>query len=116
MLHNSNDPGRKKGVLYVSTLILLWIPCELKAQDISKASVSQTANVHERVDSYASSAKSSTSRTVNLRPLLVKNPPVAGGDRGVARTSDTTENSFFPDSFHDWLTQSTMTGDWAGCR
>ncbi|QDH18017.1 carbohydrate porin [Swingsia samuiensis] len=30
--------------------------------------------------------------------------------------SDTTEKHFFPASFHDWLTQSTMTGDWGGLR
>lgn len=30
--------------------------------------------------------------------------------------SDTTENSLFPASFHDWTTQETMTGNWAGWR
>lgn len=116
MSNHSNDPGRKKGVLYVSTLILLWIPCGLKAQDISKIPVIQTGNVHGRVNSHVSSAKNSPVRTVNPRPLLVKTAPDADGGTRMATTSDTTENSFFPDSFHDWLTQSTMTGDWAGWR
>lgn len=116
MLNHSNDPGRKKGVLYVSTLILLWIPCGLKAQEISKVPVTQPGNVHDRVNSYVSPATRSPTKTVNPRPLLVKPAPVADGSTGMARTSDTTENSFFPDSFHDWLTQSTMTGDWAGWR
>lgn len=55
-------------------------------------------------------------KSISPVPLLVKPAPTKTGVETAAKTSDTTESRFFPASFHDWLTQSTMTGDWGGWR
>ncbi|MEJ5155383.1 carbohydrate porin [Gluconobacter wancherniae] len=47
-------------------------------------------------------------------PAIQSAGPVPAQDSGAI--SDSTQHSFFPASFHDWLTQSTMTGDWGGYR
>ncbi|WP_040509797.1 carbohydrate porin [Gluconobacter morbifer] len=55
-------------------------------------------------------------KSIQPVPMLVAPENHDQSDREIGKTSDTTENSFFPASFHDWLTQSTMTGDWGGFR
>ena len=63
---------------------------------------------------YRSNAKSRI-KTIRPAPQPVTVTPSQPGVNDLAQPI-TTDQSFLPPSLHDWMKQSTMTGDWGGWR
>ncbi|MFT9374518.1 carbohydrate porin [Komagataeibacter saccharivorans] len=78
--------------------------------NISETGTSATVSVDARRKNYAPTP------TKTIQPAPVRTVVPHDTTPIVTLPSDTTEHSFFPASFHDWLTQDTMTGNWAGWR
>lgn len=78
--------------------------------NISETGTSATVSVDARRKNYAPNP------TKTIQPAPVRTVEPHGATPIVTLPSDTTEHSFFPASFHDWLTQDTMTGNWNGWR
>lgn len=85
---------------------ILGLACVLSSFSLGTHASAQALSVASKND-----PKSDALSTPVLRRMALPATPVKGQN-----VSDTTEDQFLPASLHDWLTQSTMTGNWAGAR
>ncbi|GEB42976.1 porin B [Gluconobacter sphaericus NBRC 12467] len=98
------------------TAVLPGITATGYAQTASAGVVDGRQKAATRASTATMGTPQIRTKSISPVPPLLKPVPTKTGAEAVAKTSDTTESRFFPASFHDWLTQSTMTGDWGGWR
>lgn len=112
---NSKKSAR---VLFFIVSVLIWHPRSAQAQAALVNIAQNESGTPDWINAFRKDYAPNPTKTI--QPAPVSSPLPAPVRRGRMPTptfiSDTTENSLFPASFHDWTTQETMTGNWAGWR
>ena len=114
---NWSISGKKEffSVLISSFLLMIFCHvghCHAQAAriDVTKGQINANPSLNAHRKYYAPNP------TKTIQPASLPTVNLQDDQHTAGTLSDTTEHNLFPASFHDWLTQDTMTGNWGGLR